>query len=432
MGYGVVTPLAPKGSWGQVKHADNYLRGELEKQKEEGIKKTEQGLYDGVNCDRDNFTKNTMCYMKQFDKHPERKCYEYVQSFSPEDKANGLTPAKAHEMGLLLAHKEFGNYPVLVVTHVDTKHIHNQFLVGNVNVENGKCFKQSTQDLNRYREYTAQLCQERGFTHSIHEMPSDRAITPKQKKSEKLLESQLHKQGRLTDKEQIAYIVRNEIPQSEDFEDLRKRLLEKYQIETRVTKNTISFSHPDMKRPIRGDKLGEDLSKGAIEDAIKYYQSERYPEELYNTIKSIADHEQRKDEARATINERYRERESSGGSTFPGQRSEETGFDAERIGTGTHKPSEAVRSITERIQRASIEGRQYFKDHIRELIEKYQRSKSEHLHANRKVDEFKSGRAEAEQRINNLNTERSQIPDKVRGINEELIRHQHQGHGMSR
>lgn len=59
------------------------------------------------------------------------------------------------------------------------------------------------------------------------------------------------------------------------WKDLIQQLQNKYDIVVRTTKNSISFSHPDMKRPVRGEKLGADLLKGKIENAIKYSNENR-------------------------------------------------------------------------------------------------------------------------------------------------------------
>ncbi len=65
------------------------------------------------------------------------------------------------------------------------------------------------------------------------------------------------------------------LQESDSMEEFIKKLRKRYGIEVRVTKSTISFSHPDMKRAGRGDKLGEDLTKEAIENGVKLVQSGR-------------------------------------------------------------------------------------------------------------------------------------------------------------
>lgn len=51
-------------------------------------------LYTALNCERDNFTKTCMLYMKQY-KEKKVRVFEYVQSFNLEDKKSGLKPEKA-------------------------------------------------------------------------------------------------------------------------------------------------------------------------------------------------------------------------------------------------------------------------------------------------------------------------------------------------
>ena len=65
MANGVVKALKQKHAWGQVRFVDDYLRGELEKQKEDGIVKTHDNLYSAVNSPRDNFTKTVMMEIPQ-------------------------------------------------------------------------------------------------------------------------------------------------------------------------------------------------------------------------------------------------------------------------------------------------------------------------------------------------------------------------------
>lgn len=416
MAKGVVKAMATKSSYGQVKHVDDYLRGELEEQKAEGIEKTSNNLYDGLNCNRDNFTKTVMLHMKQYGEK-EVKAYEYVQSFSPEDKANGLTPEKAHDLGMKYARKYFGQYPTLVVTHIDTDHIHNQILVGNVNVENGKSLQVSPQTLEQMKEFTGKQCEREGLTQSIWEHKREKPPWEQKKDCEYLMESQ----GKFTDKQQIAHIVRQEIPQSKDLEELKKRLQEKYNITVRTTKNSISFSHPDMKRPIRGEKLGEDLTKGAIENGIEF-SKQRGNSELGNTLKSIAEYESRKESASQL--QRGRTVENHGGYSKSGQPDKERRTSTERVGETTLSPTETVRSITKRVEKTTNEARNDFRNRIKELIGERGEVKSKLDGAEQKLTTIQSRRIKAEQGITKLNSERNKIPNQIRGINDKLTRKQ--------
>lgn len=51
-------------------------------------------LYAALICERDNFTKTCMLYIKQY-KEKKVRVFNYMQSFNLEDKESGLKPEKA-------------------------------------------------------------------------------------------------------------------------------------------------------------------------------------------------------------------------------------------------------------------------------------------------------------------------------------------------
>lgn len=63
---------------------------------------------------------------------------QFMQSYDSKDK-DKLTPELVHKMGVLFAEENFEKYgfKCVVVTHFEKNHIHNHFLVDNVNVESG-------------------------------------------------------------------------------------------------------------------------------------------------------------------------------------------------------------------------------------------------------------------------------------------------------
>lgn len=63
---------------------------------------------------------------------------QFVQSYDAKDK-DKLTPELVHKMGVLFAEENFEKYgfKCIVVTHFEKDHIHNHFLVDNVNIESG-------------------------------------------------------------------------------------------------------------------------------------------------------------------------------------------------------------------------------------------------------------------------------------------------------
>lgn len=101
---------------------------------------------------------------KQFRKTDGRSYYHIVQAFAPDDPLDFDT---AHEIGLKFA-KYFKGYQCVVVTHMNTAHIHNHIIMNSVNFENGQKFHQSAREMQQAKEYSNQLCREYGlsFTES--------------------------------------------------------------------------------------------------------------------------------------------------------------------------------------------------------------------------------------------------------------------------
>ena len=116
--------------------------------------KTDGGvLVSGIHCmpktslDEFRFVKN------QFGKTDGRQYYHIIQSFSPDDDLDAET---AHEIGLRFA-EFFPGYQIVVATHCDKNHLHNHLVMNSVNMENGKKFHQSADELVLVKEYSNRL-----------------------------------------------------------------------------------------------------------------------------------------------------------------------------------------------------------------------------------------------------------------------------------
>lgn len=125
--------------------------------------KTENGiLVSGIHCTPESALDEFRFVKNKFGKTDGRQYYHIVQSFSPEDK---LTPETAHEIGLRFA-GYFPGYQIVVATHCDRDHLHNHLVMNSVNMENGKKFHQTADDLARVKEYSNQLCREYGLSET--------------------------------------------------------------------------------------------------------------------------------------------------------------------------------------------------------------------------------------------------------------------------
>ena len=126
--------------------------------------KTVERLISGVNCVAQTAQDEFEAVKKQFHKTDGRSYYHIVQAFAPDDPLDFDT---AHEIGLKFA-EYFKGYQCVVVTHMNTAHIHNHIIMNSVNFETGQKFHQSAREMQQAKEYSNQLCREYGlsFTES--------------------------------------------------------------------------------------------------------------------------------------------------------------------------------------------------------------------------------------------------------------------------
>lgn len=97
--------------------------------------KTEQRFFvTGVNCDPTTARDEMMITKAGWNDTSEIVCYHGFQSF----KHGEVTPEQAHEVGVKLAERMWGNrFQVIVATHLNTDCLHNHFVVNSVSFADG-------------------------------------------------------------------------------------------------------------------------------------------------------------------------------------------------------------------------------------------------------------------------------------------------------
>ena len=148
--------------------------------------KTEQRFFvTGVNCDPATARDEMMIAKAQWNDTSEIVCYHGFQSF----KHGEVTPEVAHEVGVKLAEKMWGDrFQVIVATHLNTECLHNHFVVNSVSFADGKHYHDNKKNLRLLRKRSDELCRE--YALSVIEHPSGK------KKPYALYQAE--KQGRLT------------------------------------------------------------------------------------------------------------------------------------------------------------------------------------------------------------------------------------------
>ena len=97
--------------------------------------KTEKQFYTtGINCDVDSAVEEMRNAKDFWHKTDGILAFHAEQSF----KENEVTPEIAHEIGVRLAEEMWGDrFQVVVSTHLNTKHLHNHFVINSVSFKDG-------------------------------------------------------------------------------------------------------------------------------------------------------------------------------------------------------------------------------------------------------------------------------------------------------
>ena len=270
----------PCKSVGALKAAAAYMLGRQKQQIEQGIKKTAEGLYTALGCDRDNFANNILVTRKlngkSYAKHKANTILAHKMSisFHPDDNVKYKDAYKIAEVfAERFIHSK--GFEVLFAVHTDTPHVHAHFLISNCNMVTGKSYRRSQRDLYEMSEYFGEKCLEHGFTHSVRDSFYNHDMS-RQKDKLTFGEAQMKKRGELSYKDDLREIIRIAIdkPGNRTFDDVIHFIQTEYGVECRVAGNTVSYRHPlylnknGKSISIRGSRLGDAYTRKGIEYAL--------------------------------------------------------------------------------------------------------------------------------------------------------------------
>lgn len=124
--------------------------------------KTEEFFYvSGINCEIETALQQMNQTKRLFNKTKGILGFHGYQSF----KEGEVTPELAHEIGVKLANEMWGDrFEVVVSTHLNTKHLHNHFIVNSVSFIDGMKFYSNRSSTARLREISDDLCKEYGLS----------------------------------------------------------------------------------------------------------------------------------------------------------------------------------------------------------------------------------------------------------------------------
>ena len=124
--------------------------------------KTEKKLYvTGINCEAQSAYDEMMMIKKHYKKEKGNIAFHSIQSFAADE----VTPDEAHEIGLQLAKEMWGDrFQVVVATHLNTKHIHNHFVINSVSFVDGKKYYDNRKNYAELRRLNDSLCKEHNIS----------------------------------------------------------------------------------------------------------------------------------------------------------------------------------------------------------------------------------------------------------------------------
>jgi len=169
----------------------------------------------GIGCEVSAAREEMLTVKKRFDKAGGVVAYHGYQSFAPGE----ATPEMAHEIGVKLAEKLWGDkYQVVVATHLDkSNHLHNHFVLNNVSIVDGRKYYRSERDYWLMQQESDNLCREYGL--SVIE-------DPKRGKAKHYAEWNADRQGKPTYrgivKSDVDAAIRQSMTERQFFENLRK------------------------------------------------------------------------------------------------------------------------------------------------------------------------------------------------------------------
>ena len=219
--------------------------------------KTEQRYFvTGVNCDPTTARDEMMIAKVQWNDTSEIVCYHGFQSF----KHGEVTPEQAHEVGVKLAERMWGDrFQVIVATHLNTDCLHNHFVVNSVSFADGMHYHDNKANLRLLRQRSDELCRE--YALSVIEHPSGK------KKPYALYQAE--KQGRPTRDNVARQAVDEAISKSFTLKDFDRQLAEMgYRINFDPNRKYWTIIGKGWQRPKRLYKLGEEYTNDRIMERI--------------------------------------------------------------------------------------------------------------------------------------------------------------------
>lgn len=220
---------------------------------EDGAQTHNKVYVSGINLSPDIARDQMVMTKLQFGKTDKILAYHGYQSFLPGE----VTPDMAHEIGIKLAERLWGDrFQVIVTTHLDHEHIHNHLCLNSVSFVDGKKFRGGSKAYWIMRAESDKICAEYGLS-----------VIENSGKGKNYAEWKAEHEGRPTVRGQIKDELDEIIKCSYTYEQFW-RILKQRGYEVKTTGKYIALKPAFSQRYIRLKSLGKNYSEEAIRQRI--------------------------------------------------------------------------------------------------------------------------------------------------------------------
>lgn len=202
-------------------------------------------------------------YSKQFretaqlfdkgDRFDERKYYHFKLSC---DQADHVSATLHHQYAEELAHTLFPDNECVIATHTDTDTVHSHIIVNAVSFADGRKLDIRNAQYAKMKDIANDLGHQMGFSVLDFRKPAKDRITS--------AERHIELKGGTSWKQELREVITLAKAETTTIQDFETYLGEYGVILTRNTDRTIAFKHPKQDQAIRGERLGDAYTKGAI------------------------------------------------------------------------------------------------------------------------------------------------------------------------
>lgn len=208
-----------------------------------------------------------------------RQAYHLKFCFNPKDDVrNGgiLTDSLAMRVAIRIIKETCLDHQVVLAVHNDTPNKHVHAVIGAVNMMNGKKLNMNMEAYRQLKDRASEIAAEYGLT-TIDWRDAVRRKRSAERQSELpesfcFVEQRMHQHAKETWKDELRHIIDAAVIGSKSMDEFRKKLAKGNVTLTRCSSDVISYKLRDH-RAVRGDTLGGDYTRWAIQDALSHNSS---------------------------------------------------------------------------------------------------------------------------------------------------------------